>query len=392
MTKKNILIGIGVLLAAVALFSNRSNKVDWYPSYSHEGTLPLDTKIFFEQLPNWFNNQKTTTLHTTFYEYAKTLTDKEYYQNKNYICVTGNYTIDQPSFESLLSYVASGNQALIAAHTFPNFVKDTLKFEVDYNQVKLKDRYKGAYLNHLNDSLYYQQKHPYGEAFITDSTAVASLGHFYSETCEMQTNFTKIPYKEGAFYIHTVPELFTNYQLLAAKNTVYIDNLMSFLPENPVLFEKMIKIDPDFNKGPLSFILSKPALKWGLYLAVITLLLFMLFNAKRRQRIIPIIEPLQNTTTAFVQTVSTLHLESEDYNGMIQKNIIYFLEHVRNTYYLPTANLNDDFIKKLAQKSGKPHSDIERLITLIIKMKSHKFSTPDPLKKLHKELEQFYKK
>jgi len=120
--------------------------------------------------------------------------------------------------------------------------------------------------------------------------------------------------------------------------------------------------------------------------------LFIIFNAKRRQRIIPIIEPLKNTTTDFVQTVSTLHLESEDFNGIIQKNIIYFLEHVRTRYHLPTHKLDTDFIKKLSQKSGKPKDDIERLITLVIKMKAHKFSTPDPLKKLNIELEKFYKK
>jgi len=333
-----------------------------------------------------------TTLYTTFYEYEQELTDDEYYEYRNYICVTGNYTIDEPSFESLLKYIGNGNKALIAAHTFPSFVKDTLGFEVDYNRVQLKEIKKGAYLQHRNDSLYYTQKHPYGEAFVEDSTNVKRLGYSYSQFCEAQSNFVGIPYKEGIFYIHTVPELFTNYQMLEAENSSYLDNVVSFLPKHPILFEKTIKIDPDLNKGPLSFILSKPALNWAFYLALVTIGLFMVFNAKRRQRIIPIIEPLKNTTTAFVQTVSTLHLESEDFNGIIQKKIIYFLEHIRTRYHLPTNKLDSDFIKKLAQKSGKPQEDIQRLITMIIKMKAHKFGTPDPLKKLNTELENFYKK
>ena len=394
MTKKNTIIGAIVVIVALLLFSNRTNNVDWFPSYAHEGKRPLDTKVFFEQLPYWFKNQKISTLYTTFYEYEQEHISEKYSKSEpqNYICITGNYSIDKPSFESLLNFIGNGNNALIVAHTFPNFVKDSLKFELDYNEVKLKEAKKAAYLTHLNDSLYYTQKHPYGEAFITDSTNVAPLGYSFSEFCESKTNFISIPYKKGVFYIHTIPELFTNYQILAAEQSFYIDNVVSFLPEHPVLFEKMIKIDPDLDKGSLSFILSKPSLKWAFYLALLSILLFMLFNAKRRQRIIPKIEPLKNTTTAFVQTVSTLHLEAEDYNGIIQKNIIFFLEHIRAKYHLPTDNLNAEFIKKLSQKSGKPFNDVERLVTLILKMKAHTFSTPDPLKKLHAELEKFYRK
>jgi len=392
MRKKNSIIASVVIIVAILLFLNRTKKVDWSPTYNEEGTYPFDTKIFFEQLPNWFKDQKITTLYTTFYEYEKELTDDEYYEYRNYISVAGNYTIDKPSFEALLKYIGNGNQALIAAHTFPRFMKDTLGFEVGYNKVTFKEQKKGAYLQHRNDSLYYIKKSPYGEAFVKDSTHIKRLGYSYSEFCEAQSNFVGIPYKEGIFYLHTMPELFTNNQILAAKNSSYLDNIVSFLPEYPILFEKNIKIDPELNKGPLSFILSKKPLKWTYYLVLIAIALFMIFNAKRRQRIIPIIEPLKNTTTEFVQTVSTLHLESEDYNGIIQKNIIYFLEHIRTRYHMSTSKLDADFIKKLAKKSGKNQEEVERLITMIIKMKAHTFETSDPLKKLNTELENFYKK
>jgi len=392
MTKRNIIIASVVLILSILLFSNRTKKVDWSPTYNEEKTKPLDTKVFFDQLPNWFKGNEITTLYTTFYEYESELTDKEYYENKNYISVSGNYSIDQPSFEALLEYIKQGNQALIVAHNFPKFMKDTLGFDLDYNRVKLREVKKGAYLEHLDDSLYFTLKQPYGEAFVKDSTNVKRLGYSYNEFCESQSNFVGIPYYDGIFYLHTVPELFSNYQILEAENSIYIDNIVSFLPQLPILFDKNIKIDPELNKGPLTFILSTPPLKWSYYLVLITMGLFMIFNAKRRQRIIPIIEPLKNTTTEFVQTVSTLHLESEDYNGIIQKNIIYFLEHIRTKYHLPTDKLNSDFITKLSKKSGKPLEEVEQLITMVIKMKVHKFGTPKPLKKLNTELEKFYKK
>jgi len=172
-----------------------------------------------------------------------------------------------------------------------------------------------------------------------------------------------------------------------------VSALMSYLPkEIPYLYDKNFKSDPELNNSPLRFILSKPPLKWSWYLLLLAIGLFLLFNAKRRQRIIPIIEPLKNTTTEFVKSISTIHYEASDYNGIIQKNIKYFLEHVRKRYYLSTDKLDEDFIKKLALKSGKSFNDIQQLITLVIKMKAHKFSTEEPLKKLNKQLENFYKK
>lgn len=392
MSRKQVIITVFIITISIIFFTNRSTKVDWSPTFDETKTKPLDTKVFVEQLKNWFPNSDVNTVYTTFYEYTTNLDDATYYENKNYINISGNYGIGKPSFEELLYYIGQGNQAFIAAHTFPKFMQDTLGFEVGYNPVSLQEKEMASYLLHLDDSLVYTPKYPYGEGFIKDTLAAKQLGFTYNEFCEPQSNFVSIPYKEGIFYLHTTPELFTNYQMLEAKSSFYHDNVISFLPEVPVLFEKTVKIDPELQKGPLSFILSKPPLKWSYYLILIALALFMIFNAKRRQRIIPIIEPLKNTTTNFVQTLSTLHLESEDYNGIIQKNIIYFLEFIRRRYHMPTDKLNDEFIKKLAQRSGKPEAEVEQLIAKIIKMRMHKFSTPEPLKNLNKALENFYSK
>ena len=118
----------------------------------------------------------------------------------------------------------------------------------------------------------------------------------------------------------------------------------------------------------------------------------MLFNAKRRQRIIPVIEPLKNTTTEFVHSVSTIHYEARDFNGIIQKKIKYFLEHVRSKYFLSTEKLDDDFIEKLTLKSGKSKDDIRKLITTVINMRSHTGGTNVTLSNLNKQLEKFYQK
>jgi len=393
MNKKLIVI-IGIVVVALLLYINHGDKnVDWSQTYMEEETKPFDTKVFHDQLDFWFKDKKNRNLYTTFYEYQWELNDSMYHEKRNYVNISDNYSIDKSSFEELLYYISLGNQAFISSNYFPEFVLDTLGVKMDFISTSIKDQSYSTYLEHVNDSLVYTSKRTYGASFFKDTTSVKKLGFFYDELCEPKTNYVGIAYGEGVFYLHTAPELFTNYQMLSSTSTNYISTVISYLPrEKPYLYDRNFKSDPELSNSPLRFILSKPPLKWSWYLLLLSIGLFLLFNAKRRQRVIPIIKPLKNTTTEFVKSISTIHHEAHDYNGIIQKNIQYFLEHVRNRYFLQTHKLDDDFIKKLSLKSGKTEDDVRQLITLIIKMKVHTFSTEDPLKKLNKQLENFYKK
>ena len=392
MRRKNLIIIGAILLVFILLITNQSNVVDWSPTFNEKDTKPMDTKIMYEQLPFYFKGKSVKKVYTTFYEYDQHLRGQEKDTLKNYVSISGRYVIDDTSFNSLLQYVAYGNKAFISAYQYSKYVKDTLGLTVAYEPLEIKQKDVEVSLNFAKETLVYSPKIPFGTSYIVDSTNThKKLGFFKGASKEKRTNFIGIPYGDGIFYIHTNPEVFTNYQMLQAKNTGYVSTVISYLPTLPILVDKAIKGNAEINTSPLRYVLSKEPLRWAWYLILVAVGLFMLFNAKRRQRIIPIKEPLKNTTTAFVQTVSNLHFEAQDYNGIIQKTIVHFLEHVRSTYHLSTEKLNADFVTKLAMRAGKPKEEIQQLVGLIIKMKSHSFSTKDPLIKLNTEIEKFYK-
>jgi len=390
MKKKGFFISCIVLILVILVFADRSNKVDWTPTFDENGTKPMDTKVFFDQLPNWFDGKSTKKIHTTFYEYDQYLRLQPVDSIKNYISISSFYEIDVTSFDALLEYVAYGNQALISAHNFPNFVKDSLGFETAYEPIEMKEQDHTLFLNFAADSLAFSPKIQRGTAHIKDSTSFKSLGYTVLKDEKRYTNFIGIPYYDGIFYIHTTPEIFTNYQLLKADKADYVNTVISYLPNVPVLLDKAIKTDSEVDQSPLRFITSKESLRWAWYLLLTTIALFLIFNGKRRQRVVPIIQPLKNTTTEFVHTVSNLHFEAEDYNGIIQKMIIHFLEFIRSEYHLSTEHLNQDFTRKLALKSGRPLAQVQNLVALISTMKSHNFKTKEPLVKLNSAIEKFY--
>lgn len=392
MKRTNIIAISVVAVMIIFTFANRSHKVDWTPTYDENDTKPLDTKVFFDQMQYWFEGKSAKKIHTTFYEYDQYLRMQPVDSVKNYVSISRHYDIDESSFEALLDYVAYGNDAFISANTFPYFIKDTLGFKVDYLPTPLNETPKTLFLEYTKDTIQYTSKVPNGFHFIKDTTSIKKLGYLKSEDGKELINFVGIPYFDGIFYIHTTPEIFTNYHMLEADDASYVSTVIAYLPKVSFLWDKAIKIDPEFDQSPLRFIKSKESLRWAWNILLLTLVLFIIFNAKRKQRIIPIKEPLKNTTTEFVHTVSNLHYEAQDYDGIIKKKIIHFLEAIRSTYHLSTDKLDENFVKRLALKSGNSIENVQRLVTLIIKMKSHTFKTKEPLTVLNKEIEEFYKK
>ena len=64
-------------------------------------------------------------------------------------------------------------------------------------------------------------------------------------------------------------------------------------------------------------------------IALLSIILFIFFNAKRRQRIIPIIEPLVNSTVDFTKTIGNLYFQQNNNADLINKKIIKPLEKIK---------------------------------------------------------------
>ena len=120
----------------------------------------------------------------------------------------------------------------------------------------------------------------------------------------------------------------------------------------------------------MSVIRQHPPLLWAFWLGLIGLLLFIVFNVKRKQRIIDVIKPNINTTVTFTETVGRLYLQKKNNNHIAEKMITYFYEHIRNKYFISTAKINDEFINSLAGKSGMPKEKTQHLFALIQRVQS----------------------
>ena len=134
-----------------------------------------------------------------------------------------------------------------------------------------------------------------------------------------------------------------------------------------------------------------PALSTALILLIIGALLYMIFQSKRRQRIIPTVELNENSSLEFVQTVSTLYFQQKRHDKLIKHKELIFLSFLRQRYYISSPKVTEDFIAKVAQKSGVEEKYIENIFTILHEGKKNKKTSESELISLYNKLEYFYK-
>jgi hypothetical protein len=381
-------------------------ETDWSENFREKTKSPFGTYIVFHESENLFNGNKAELLNQHVYDF---LIDRyiEYEDSFNYICIKYN---DRKSngdgINELLDYVYDGNTAFYSLNDFSLELQNALDIKVT-NLDSLA--FQAFYLKELKGDLQLENedfdretynfnrnlRRNYFSSYNEKNTIV--LGTQTIENKEQPT-FLKIYHGEGAIYVHTQPIVFTNYYMLN-ENYSYAENVLSYLPDAKTFWDPQIRSskishkdhDDSDNESVLIFFWENPSLRWFLYLSFFGLILFMVFNARRKQRAIPVIETPNNSTVEFTQTISNLYLKNEDHKNLIDKKILFFLEKVRTRYLIDTNNLNNEFMEKLALKSGNSLENTKYLINTILVLIKKTECTDTELTGLNKMIDNFLK-
>ena len=372
---KSIKIYIAILVFIFALIllagHNAPKKIDWTPTYSVNDKIPFGLYVFDKEINGLLKKQKIERVSAlTPYEFldSKYVPDTivgTYKIKGTFFNITEYSTIDDQSMNELFYFVSHGNSAFLSMKSFPKPLLDSLKIELD-SGFERSDSTAVFMANEKLNSKKYYFKEPLEDFFSKIDTANTTvLGYQENYKNKKRINFIKVPYVNGYFYLHMQPAAFSNFHLLKNDHYQYAQSVLSYVPKGNVFWYTKGQNSESISGSPLRYILSQPPLEWALYLSLIGILIFILFNAKRKQRIVPILKPLPNLTVDFTKTIGNLYYLEGDHVNIIDKKIIYFLEKIRNEYLIDTTKLDDAFIKKLHHKSGKEEADIRDLVSLI---------------------------
>lgn len=399
--RSKIIVGIfvAVLLVIIATEIVRPKPINWRPSYTATDKIPFGCFVLFNELPTLFSKAALTNVNESLY---KVLSQRDSLIRSNYILINDIISFDQQEHNQLLNYVSKGNDVFIAASSFSDYLSDTLKLNVQ----SLYDIKEDSVTVSLTNSAFKNKKYVYtrgqhkGHFTSLDTLNATVLGYveftdeqnsLFSGKPKKSTkavNFIRMPFGKGNFYLNSIPQAYSNYYMLGG-NQEYVANTFSYLETRPLFWDNYKKSGRVIINSPMRFVLNQVSLKWAYYLTVLGLLLFVIFKAKREQRIIPVITPLANTSVEFAKTVGSLYYQHKDYTDLVAKKLKYFLEFVRSQYHIDTSQIKDKTAHDLAAKSGKSITETKALLEFIGFLRKKKAHTVEDIIQLNKKITSF---
>jgi len=384
----SIVIGVYVVVKL-----SETKQHNWNVTLSHTDKEPYGTYAFNQLLPSLVHSPVKNS-YKTIYELKDSLP-----KEGNLIVLSTDFSdgfsAGKPDTEVLFDFIKNGGNAFISAHYFSDYFADTLGLSTrDYlfkNGIELvkQDTASIHFTNTKFDSTKtYSYKrdniHNYFSRLdSTKATVIARNDQFLPVTL-------RIAMGKGQLILNCTPMAFTNIYLLAGQNHEFISQTLSYLSSKDIYRTEYYHLGRMEAGTPLRFILTTEPLKWAYYITAISILLFMIFEAKRKQRIIPVILPLANTTIEFVQTIGNLYYQKGDHKNVAEKKIQFFLEQVRTNYFLPTHQRNETFIQHLAKKSGNGEEAARSLVKLIDEILASQQISKEKLIELNNMLENFF--
>ena len=394
---KTVKIYLALLVLTIigisAIELSKPKPINWSKTYNETHKIPYGTFILFDQLKTLFPVSEVKNIRVTPYEYFDDFynwEDSTYMTSGTYMFINNFADLDEVSAQELLDFAAHGNDVFLSTNYPSQKILDTLKINIKNNySFKGKASFSLANPTFKKDSITIKEGLENYFFSKLDSVNTTVLGYQKFDSIQ-HINYVKVIHGSGNFYLHLQPLAFTNYHLLKNDNQKYAAAVLSYLNDETIHFDSKNKVGENLGDSPLRFILSTPPLRWAWYLGLLTLICFIIFNAKRKQRIVKVIKPVENTTIAFTKTIGNLYYETKDHNTIIDKKITYFLEYLRREFYLDTQLLDDKFVKNLSLKSNTKQETVKRLINLILQLKAKHHCEEADLLKLNKAIEAFY--
>ena len=294
----------------------------------------------------------------------------------NYLFVNTEFAAGTADAHALLRFVANGNDVFIVAELFGDSTSallDTLGVRTHLVKLPTHAGPRGlpvpdsVVVRFTNPALAGPRyRLPGGDAnvrFVVDSGRV---GRALAADAQGRPVFVRLDYGRGHVYLCSVPIAFTNQFVLRPASSQFSATALSYLPARPTWWDEYQKQGRPGDQSLLRLVSSHEALNTAWYLLIIGGLLFVLVEARRRQRIIPTLKPLPNTTLLFTRTVASLYRRGNSHALIAEKKVGLFMDYLRTRFQETSPDFSDeDFRERLSQKSGLARPRVDELLRLV---------------------------
>lgn len=384
MNKKLIVyIGIGFSLFLIAIYflvQVPTRETNWKDDYSTRSKNPFSFYILKRELKTILETETVLDLDD-IYDLDTISNPSEYA-----IIYLNRVQFKKNDFpKQLTDFLEEGGDLFISygdASFISTFIEDTIHQNLTY-----KPQSFNSFYNRYTDDIIGVPKRNLSTEKI--------LGRVKCGSIDM-ANFYKEQYKHGNIYVHVHPKLFTNFYLLQKDGYHYTKDVFSVINGKKIIwvdpFTKLKYNQKANNNSSIRFILSQPELRIAWELLMGCLMLYLLFQSKRRQRIIPIVETEKNLSLEYAHVIASMYYESGKPHDIIQKKVDYFYHTIRKRFNLTTDNPNDEhFIYVLAQKAQISEDELKNILNEINQIYHNKNARLNDVNRIYTLIENYKK-
>lgn len=381
-----------VVLFLTYLEASEPEPINWSPSYLESDKIPLGTYVFYN---SWKENTSASieNVNVPPFEFLDEA------EKGTYFFLNNALLFDESELSKLLEWVSRGNEVFLSANVFSEELLDTLNLETAI-RIPGTDLSSQPYINHVHPAI--QEKEPYHFEMDTElayfskidttNQTVLGVGNLktFGEPEEAYPVFVRSSFGEGQIYIHSFPQAFSNYFLLSNSNYQYAEDALAYIQgANVIYWDQYYKTGKTFYTSPLYILLNNKPLKWAYYFILIGSLLFIIFEGKRKQRPVPVKDPLKNQTLEYSKTIADLYMEQKEYKALTLKKIEHFNDYVRQRYRIDTSLKHEKFFRELSEKTGNTERETRELFEAFNNVSGKSEVSKEELKQINKIIESY---
>ena len=297
--------------------------------------------------------------------------------------------IDFPNADltALMHLLKQGNKVMLCLERFPHNLSDSLRFSMQYAENAFFDTLE-QYVSggHQRDSLFIGSDtlHPEGifytyphmhqrilknDAYTWADTLQNNLRQVF-DSLELlafdargDTLAMRFFIGEGELFLVSTPLMFTNYGVLDGTNAAYTFRLLSYLNDMPLTRLDAYGARRQTKGSPLRYVLSQPPLRWALYTSLVVIILCMIFTAKRRQCVIPPVQPPANVTLRFTCLIGNMYYQRKDCKDILRKKYLYFAAWLKQQTGIDLHSGETDgyLASRIAERIGQYNAHPDRV-------------------------------
>lgn len=340
------------LLLVLSLEYHLPRQFVWVPTFSHTDKQPLGCALF-DSLLSVSLPQGYALTRETFYQL-----EKDSASRRGVLVVAGLLEGSKADVDALLRMAERGDKVMLVSTNFPQLLEDTLHFyctyshftSVAFQEYLVHNYFRRDTLRWIEDDCYASHSYQVYPPFLVSCLRSKDSLSCGKDSLQMRPLAVKTstgdvlamacPWGKGEIILVSTPLLFTNYGVTDGNTVHYLFRLLSQMGDLPIVRSEGYTRDTAQKQlSPFRYLLSHPPLRWALYLSMLTIVLFMCFTARRRQRAIPVVEAPKNRSLEFIELIGTLYFQRGNRADLVRKKYQFLTEELRREMYVDVEQL-----------------------------------------------------